>query len=82
MRAGFSVFRVVTDHNQNLTLWYGRSLQSFQGTVHRLDILFHDVSIYFSGLYVGMAREFLNDPYVYSVFEQMGGGRFGYRYVL
>jgi len=46
-------------------------LQGFQGTTHGLDILFHDVSIYFGGLHIGMPHEFLDDMNVYPVFEQM-----------
>jgi len=53
--------------------WYGRKLQGFQGTSHRLNILLHDVSIYFGGLHIGMPHELLDDANVYPVFKQMGG---------
>ena len=44
-------------------------LQGFQGTPHGLDILLHDVGIYFGGLHIGMPHEFLDDTDVYTVLE-------------
>ena len=54
-------------------LWQGKKLQGFQWTTHGLDILLHDMSIYFGGLYIGMPHELLDDTNVYPVFEQIGG---------
>ena len=47
-------------------------LQGFQGTPHGLDILLHDMGIYFGGLHIGMPHELLDDTSVYTVFELNG----------
>ncbi len=46
--------------------------QAIQGTDYGVDILGHNVCVYFRGFNVGVAHKLLNNSYIYRVFEEMG----------
>ena len=47
--------------------------KGIQGTGHRCQVFLHDMGVDLSGFHIRMAHQFLDDPDIDAIFEQVGG---------